>query len=139
MPDDPENQSIPIIAETASIFTRKVAGDRVTVSTRTEEIDSILPADLSSVAVDVTRVPVNRKIDRVPDVVTEGDLTIIPVVEERLVITRELYLREEIHVRHTERTETVDVAATIRRQTVQIDRIPADLTPTSNKDNHHDL
>ena len=139
MPDDPDTQSIPIIAETASISTRRVASGRVTISTRTEEIDRILPAELASVEVSVVQVPVDRKINSVPEVVAEGDLTIIPVVEERLVVTRELYLREEVHVRRVERTETVDVAATIRRQTVQIDRIPADLTPTSNKDDHHDL
>ncbi len=139
MPDEPDTQYIPIIAETALISKRKIASGRITVSTRTEEIDHILPAELSSVAVDVTRVPVDRKIDTVPEVVTEGDLTIIPVVEERLVVTRELYLREEIHVRRIERTQVVEVEATTRRQTVQIDRLPADLPPPCNKDNHDDL
>lgn len=130
MPDDPENQSIPIMAETASISTRRVASGCVMVSTQTEESDRILPAELASVEVSVVQVPVDRKINSVPEVVAEGDLTIIPVVEERLVVMRELYLREEVHVRRVERTETVNVAATTRRQTVQIDPMPAD---------HHDL
>ena len=113
MPDDPDTQSILIMAETASISTRRVASGRVTISTRTEEIDRILPAELASVEVSVVQVPVDRKINSVPEVVAEGDLTIIPVVEERLVATRELYLREEIHVRRVHATETVDVPPVI--------------------------
>lgn len=87
----------------------------------------------------MTRVSVDRKIDAIPDVVTEGELTIIPVVEERLVVTRELYLREEIHIRRVERTETVEVEATTRRQTSQIERLPADPAPFQNKDDQDDL
>lgn len=127
MTDESKTGYLPVIEERVSLTARRVAGDRVRVATRTEQIDHILPAELSSVEVDVTRVPVDRRIDGVPDVVTQGDLTIIPVVEERLVLTRELYLREEIHVRRVERSETVEVPATTRRQTVQIERIPADL------------
>lgn len=139
MPDDPDTQSILIMGETASISTRRVASGRVTISTRTEEIDRILPAELASVEVSVVQVPVDRKINSVPEVVAEGDLTIIPVVEERLVVTRELYLREEIHVRRVEKTETVEVPATTRRQTARIERLPADPTHFPKKDDHDDL
>ena len=82
MPDDPDTQSILIMGETASISTRRVASGRVTISTRTEEIDRILPAELASVEVSVVQVPVDRKINSVPEVVAEGDLTIIPVINE---------------------------------------------------------
>lgn len=138
MPDEPNRETIPIVEETATVATRRVTSGRVRIATRTEEIDHILPAELSSVEVDVVRVPVDRRIDAVPDVVTEGDLTIIPVVEERLVVTRELYLREEIHVRRVERRETVDVPATTRRQTAQIERIAVD-PDQSSKDHEDDL
>lgn len=139
MPDDPKIDMLPVVEETLSLSTRRVAGDRVRISTRTEEIEHILPAELSSVAVDVTRVPVDCKIETVPEIFTEGDLTIIPVVEERLVVTRELYLREEIHVRRVERSETVEVPATTRRQTVQIDRIAAGPAQSPEKDDQDDL
>ena len=139
MAEDPKTEYLPIVEETVTLSTRRVAGGRVRIATRTEEIDHVLPAELSSVEVDVTRVPVDRKIDAIPDVVTEGELTIIPVVEERLVVTRELYLREEIHVRRVERTETVEVEATTRRQTAQIERLPADLAQSPEKDDEDDL
>ncbi|MFC3169102.1 MULTISPECIES: DUF2382 domain-containing protein [Paracoccus] len=139
MSDDPKIDAVPIVEETVSLTTRKVASGRVRIATRTEEIDHVLPAELSSVEVDVVRVPVDRKIDSVPDVVTEGGLTIIPVVEERLVVTRELYLREEIHVRRIERTEAVEVEATTRRQTAQVERLPASPATFPNKDDQDDL
>jgi stress response protein YsnF len=139
MSDDPNIEFLPVVEETASLATRRVVTGRVRIVTRTEEVDHLLPAALSSVEVDVVRVPVGRKIEAVPDVVTEGDLTIIPVVEERLVVTRELYLREEIHVRRVERTETVEIPTTIRRQTAQIERLPADPANLQNKDDQDDL
>lgn len=139
MSDDPKIEFLPIVEETASLSTRRVVTGRVRIATRTEEIDHILPAVLSSVEVDVVRVPVDRKIDTVPEVVTEGELTIIPVVEERLVVTRELYLREEIHVRRVERAETVEIPTTIRRQTAEIERLPADPAKLQNKDDQDDL
>lgn len=139
MTGDPNNDYIPIVEETVSLTTRKVATGRVRIATHTEEVDHILPVDLSSTEVDVTRVPVDRKIDTVPDVVTQGDLTIIPVIEERLVVTRELYLREEIHVRRIEKTEAVEIPATTRRQTVRIERVPADPAQAPEKDDHDDL
>ena len=139
MPDDPKTEYLPIVEETASLAIRKVVTGRVRIVTQTEEVDHLLPAELSSVEVDVVRVPIDRKIEAVPDVVTEGELTIIPVVEERLVVTRELYLREEIHVRRVKQTETVEIPTTTRRQTAQIERLPADQANFPNKDDLDDL
>lgn len=139
MADETERDFIPAVEETATVSTRRVVSGRVRIATQTEEINHLLPTDLASVEVDVVRVPIDRRIDTIPDVVTEGEVTIIPVVEERLVVTRELYLREEIHVRRIEHKETIDVPATTRRQTVQIERLPADLEQPYQKDDQDDL
>ena len=139
MADETERDFIPVVEETATVSTRRVVSGRVRIAIQTEEINHLLPTDLASVEVDVVRVPIDRRIDTIPDVVTEGEVTIIPVVEERLVVTRELYLREEIHVRRIEHKETVDVPATTRRQTVQIERLPAELEQPPEKDDQDDL
>ncbi|MGN7871715.1 YsnF/AvaK domain-containing protein [Paracoccus sp. 22332] len=139
MADETERDFIPVVEETATVSTRRVVSGRVRIATQTEEINHLLPTDLASVEVDVVRVPMDRRIDTIPDVVTEGEVTIIPVVEERLVVTRELYLREEIHVHRIEHKETIDVPATTRRQTVQIERLPADLEQPYQKDDQDDL
>lgn len=144
MTDETEIDFIPVVRETATIATRRVVTGRVRVETLTEEVEEVLPAELSRSEVEVIRVPVGRRIEAMPEISESGDLTVIPVVEERLVVTRELYLREEIHVRRVERRETVDVPVATRRQIVRIDRLspegtPVDPTQSFSKDHDNDL
>ena len=75
--------------------------------------------------VEVERVAVDRVVDRVEDIRTDGDVTIIPVYEEVLVVQKQLVLREE--VRLTTRREPVSGPATValRHQRVEVDRHPA--------------
>jgi hypothetical protein len=49
-------------------------------------------------AVNVERVPVNRFIDEPAETRQEGDVTIVPVMEEVLVVQRRLMLKEEIRI-----------------------------------------
>jgi hypothetical protein len=43
---------------------------------------------------------------------TEGDLTIVPVLEEVIVVETKLLLEEEIHIRRTLTKETVERSVT---------------------------
>ncbi|KFI24796.1 hypothetical protein CN97_11635 [Haematobacter massiliensis] len=123
---DEHTEFLPLVAETATVTADRRITGRVRVTTETSSIDSLVPLDLSALDVEVTRVSINRAIDHMPDVIVDDDLTIIPVVEERVVVTRQLYLKEEIHIRRTERRETVEVPVTTRKQTAVIERIPSD-------------
>lgn len=123
---DEQPEMIPLVEEQATVSTEQRITGRIRVTTHTETAESMIPLELSQADVEVTRVPVDREIDHAPEVVTKGDLTIIPVVEERLVVTRQLFLREEIHIRRTERSEVVEVPVTTRKQTATIERIPVD-------------
>lgn len=125
MPDEPDD-IIPVIQEQLGVSVERRLAGRVRVSVRTQTDESLVPVDLTQVDVAVERVPVNRAVDTAPEVVTCGDVTIIPVVEERLVLTRQLYLREEIHIRRVERRETAEVPVETRKQVATIERLPAD-------------
>jgi stress response protein YsnF len=48
--------------------------------------------------VHVERAPINRLVKREPRIRTEGETTVIPLVEEVLVVEKRLYLREEVHI-----------------------------------------
>ena len=124
MPDEPDDIYHVIQEQLGVSVERRLAG-RVRVSVRTQTDESLVPVDLTQVDVAVERVPVNRAVDTAPEVVTRGDVTIIPVVEERLVLTRQLYLREEIHIRRVERRETAEVPVETRKQVATIERLPA--------------
>ncbi|MGB3753160.1 MAG: DUF2382 domain-containing protein [Parerythrobacter sp.] len=102
-----EEHRIPVVEERVSTRKVIVEGDTVTVRTTPVETSEAVEADLLRETVDVTRVTVNEPIDAIPDTREEDGVTIVPVVEERLVTTRQLVLVEEIHVRRIRRTETV--------------------------------
>jgi len=116
-----------IVEETATLHKRDVVTGRVRVSTQTQSIDELVSAALDSHDVEVTRVPVNRDVDVAPPVRIENGVTIIPVLEEILVVEKRLVLREEIHLRHVTTTQSVEMPVTLRKQyaVVERDDVPA--------------
>lgn len=116
-----ETASIPLVEEAIAIERRVGEGRTVTVSTRpvTEEIAISEPVSREEVTIE--RIPVGLVVDHIPETREEGDLTIVPVIEERLRVVRELVLVEEIHLRRT-RTERLhkETVTTIRTE-VDID------------------
>ncbi len=124
-----ETVTLPVVEETARIEKRAVDTGRVRVSTRTETVDQVLRESLRSDTVAVTRVLVDRTLSdgEVPPAVREEDgVTIIPVLEEILVVEKRLVLREEVHVRRTTVAEDVEVPVTLRRQRAVVERVSPD-------------
>ena len=124
-----EEVVLPLIEETARIDKRAVETGRVRVSTHTETIDQVLRETLRSDMVGVTRVPLNRTLaegEAVPQIRTENGVTIIPVLEEILVVEKRLVLKEEVHVRQTTSGEDVEVPVMLRRQHAVVERIGPD-------------
>ena len=121
-----ETLTIPVVEETARIETRSVETGRVRVRTHTEALDQVLRETLRSDHVGVTRVPVGRTLaegEVPPAVRSEGGVTIIPVLEEILVVEKRLVLKEEVHIRQTTAGEDVEVPVTLRRQRAVIERV----------------
>ena len=124
-----ETLTIPVVEETARIDKRVMETGRVRVSTRTETVDQVLRESLRSDTVEVTRVPVDRTLSpgEVPPAVREEDgVTIIPVLEEILVVEKRLVLKEEVHIRRTSTDENVEVPVTLRRQRAVVERVSPD-------------
>ena len=114
-----EAVTLPIVQETARIAKRVVETGRVRVQTRTETTEQVLRETLRSDAVEVTRVPIDRVIaegETAPTVRTENGVTIIPVLEEVLVVEKRLVLKEEVHLRQTTSAEVAEVPVTLRKQ-----------------------
>ncbi len=117
-----DEQVLPLLAERVSVSRRRVetGGVRVSVTTRVNE--QVIEEDLVHERVEVERVPIDRVVETVPPIREEGDTTIIPVVEEVLVIERRLVLKEEVHVRRVTVRETHVEAVTTRAQEVAVTR-----------------
>lgn len=112
-----------VVEEHIQVAKRRTLTGTVRVGTRTETIEEIVEADLDRYRVEVTRVPVGRVVDEAPSARAEGDTTIIPVVEERLVLVKQLFLVEEVHVRHVLEREVVREPVTLRRQRAIVERL----------------
>jgi stress response protein YsnF len=120
---DPNGGLIVPIAEErvhVSKTQRKMAQVRVRVvpQERIETVDVPLICE----KFDVRRVPVNRVVGAATPVRQEGDVTIVPVFEETLVIEKKLVLREEIHIRRRETTRREARKVPVRAETVEIIR-----------------
>ena len=107
--------------ETATVGKRQVETEtetgRVRVQTVTDTLEELARADVQRETVEVTRVPVDRMIESAPEIRTEGDVTILPVVEEVLVFEKRLVLKEELHIRRR-----VEVPVTLRKQRAVVER-----------------
>jgi len=121
-----DKEVIPLVEETVRVGKREVQGGAVRVRTVVDTAEELARAELQGEKVDVTRVPVDREIDRAPEIRTEDGVTIIPVVEEVLVVEKRLVLKEELHVRRQQTTETVEVPVTVRRQRAVVERVTPD-------------
>jgi stress response protein YsnF len=113
---------LPLVEETATIHKRAVVTGEVRVRTVTDTAEELAKATLQSDTVEVTRVAIDKVVDTAPEIRTEGDLTIVPVLEEVLVVTKQLVLKEELHIRRRVETEIVEVPVSLRKQRAIVER-----------------
>lgn len=116
------DRTIPLHEEVLSVGKRTREGSTVRIETRVNEFDRTVAQDLESTGVDIVRVPIGRVVETAPDMRREGDVLILPILEEELVVTKRLVLKEEIHITpHTDR-RTEQVTATVRSQEAVVTR-----------------
>lgn len=121
--------SIELAEEIARVGKRVVETGRVRVEIRTDTVEEPVAESLRRTRVEVERVAVNRTLEAgepVPKARQEADgTTVLPVLEEVLVVERRLVLREEVRIRPVAEDETVRETVTLRRQRADVFRDPA--------------
>jgi uncharacterized protein (TIGR02271 family) len=117
-----EERTIPLAEEEAHLGKRAVTTGRVRLRTRTETVREVVRGELAEEFVEIERIPKDHEVEEAPPVRTEGDVTIVPVVEEVLVVEKRLVLKEEIHLRRSKRSESVEVPVELRKMKAEIDR-----------------
>jgi uncharacterized protein (TIGR02271 family) len=131
MREQEEVAAIPLVEERVSIAKRQVESERLQVRISVTEREEQVPVELSQDEVEVERVPRNVPVSETPSVRHEGNTTIIPVVEEVVVLEKRLVLVEEIHVRRVTSSTTEHVPVVIRSEQASIDRESADRGPAA--------
>jgi stress response protein YsnF len=128
---------LPLHVEEVSIDRRKVERS-LRVHVQTVSHDHLIDEAVAHEAVEIERVAIGRPINAIPPVREEGDMTVVSVVEEVLVIERRLILKEEIRLRRVRTTERHRETVILREQNAVIERaepgaslsvLPSELAP----------
>ena len=121
---DPSDQSIvPLVRETLHVERRVVDTDHVRVRTVVEEVPVARSEEVGRGEVDVERVPTDRPVDTAPAPYLDGDTLVVPIVEERLVVEKRLFVVEELRIRRRTVTATVPITETLRRTRAVVERV----------------
>ena len=113
---------IPLIEEELATGTRVVETGSVRIEKEVEKRVRQVSAPLVREEVEVRRVPVNRVVEEAPKARRRGDTVIVPVVEEELVVTKRLVLKEEIHLVKRRTKERVVKEVEVGRERARVER-----------------
>ena len=132
MRETPDEKEIvvPLASEELQLEKRETSTGKVRVQTVVETVDELARATVEEESLDVQRVPVGKLVAEPPSVRTEGDVTIIPVLKETMVVEKRLVLIEEVHIRRTTSSRVVETPVTLRNQKAIIDSLPSDTQST---------
>lgn len=114
---------VPVIEESLEVRRRTVDTGAVQIGKVVTEQVVPVTESLTSEYVDTARVAIGRVISEPALVRHEGDVMIVPVVEERLVLRKELFLVEELHVTRRRETRQASEQVTLRRESVRVRRL----------------
>ncbi len=123
--------TIPLVEERFQVTKREIESGRVLVRVSVDERQETLSEKVSRDDVQVEHVAKNVRVTEVPHVRLEGDTTIVPVVEEVLIVEKALVLVEEIHIRRRTVSETVKIPVTIKSERATIERTPVPIDATA--------
>ena len=123
VPPDQTSLSLLLHDEAVVVGRHRVDGDTVRVETVTHEREQRVELDLAHERVEIEHVPVGRVVESVPEIRRDADVTIIPVVEEVLVVERRLVLKEEIHIRRIRGSVRHQETVMLRRQEAVVTRV----------------
>jgi uncharacterized protein (TIGR02271 family) len=85
--------------------------------------EAVVEEELLKESISVEHVPVNRYVDEAVSSRQEGDTTIIPVMEEIVIVTKQLVLKEEIRItRHREKSHYHETVP-LRAEEVEVQRL----------------
>jgi len=121
-----QSPAFPLHAEELSVSRQQIAGDTVQVSIVTREGEGVVDEMLNHERVEIDRVPIGRPVDAIPPVRQEGETTILPVVEEIIVVQRRLILKEEVRIKRLHVSERHQEAVVLRKQEAVITRMEPD-------------
>ena len=112
---------VELAQEQLEISKREVERSRIVIRTRVEERDEVAELELQQDEVTVERIPRGVPVDAKPAIREEDGVLIVPIVEEQLVVTTRLILKEELRISRRTRTELVRQPVRLRSEQAEIE------------------
>lgn len=127
-----ERLVVPILAEQLKIQRQKVVTGGVRLHKTVQEHVETVDEPTLQEQIQVERIPVNSFVAEAPSVRYEGDVMIVPLLEEVLVVEKRLVLREEVRISKRGETVRKPQQVVLRREEATIDRIEPNANQTEN-------
>lgn len=130
--ETPGKLVIPVMQEEMSVGKQRVdTGRGVRVHKTVVQTPNIVEHELQQDVLDIQHVPCDRLVDAsdLPAVRYDGDTLVIPVLEEVLVVQKQLRLKEEIRITRSSQTVTGRETVMLRTEQVDIERFDDSLAP----------
>jgi uncharacterized protein (TIGR02271 family) len=119
-----DGAKVPVVEEQVRVHAQPVETERVRITKAVTEREATVAPLLIADDVQVERRTLDppRFVDQAPPTRYEGDTTVIPVLEERLVVEKRLVVREELRITRTGREYREPQRVVLRREHVSVER-----------------
>ena len=111
-----------MIEEQVQIGKQTVTTGMVRLHKATESFNQTVGLPITRTGWEVERTPIGQLYGERPEVRQEGDVTVFPLVEDRLVAKREYFLIEEVRVRRVETTTERTASVELKRDVLTVER-----------------
>ena len=132
--DNDKPTVLPLAEEDLEVVKREAITGGVRVRTVTDTAEELVRQELRGERVEVERVPVDTLMKlgaQAPQVRTEGSVTIIPILEEVLIVEKRLLLKEEVRITKRVTTELTETPITVRKQRAVIEPLNSEGGPVT--------
>jgi stress response protein YsnF len=115
--------TLPVAEEQLEVGRKVVDIGMLRLRKRVDEVPTHVREPVALETVDVRRVPIGRVVDEPPPMRQEGDVTVVPVLHERVVTRKELVLVEEVHLIRRREVVHAEAQVLLRRERVEVERL----------------
>jgi uncharacterized protein (TIGR02271 family) len=118
-----------LLAETARVQRTRRRTGAVRITKRVSVAQRVVDEPVCRENAHVERRRIDRFVSTLPRIRTEGDTTIVPVLEEVLVLEKRVVLREEIRITRVRTVERTRRRVALRAEHARVERIEPSTPP----------
>ena len=119
--EPPDEQTLELREEELVVQRKMRDVGEARIRTRIEEVPARLEVEATAEEVEVEHVPIGQVVSKRVEPYQDGDVLVVPIYEEQLVVTKRLLLREELRIRRVATTQRQLFEDTLKKETVDVE------------------